>query len=64
MKILTIGAGVIGTTNFWQLQKAGYDLTHLVKEEKGQANNTFKSMYFKISEKRGAKNRKNCFSFK
>lgn len=34
MKILTIGAGVIGVTYSWQLQKAGYDLTHLVRKHK------------------------------
>jgi len=34
MKILTIGAGVIGVTYAWQLQKAGYDLTHLVRKHK------------------------------
>lgn len=34
MKILTIGAGVIGTTYAWQLQKAGYDVTHLVRVNK------------------------------
>ena len=34
MKILTIGIGVIGTTYAWQLQKAGYDLTHLVRKHK------------------------------
>jgi ketopantoate reductase len=31
MKILTIGAGVIGTTYSWQLQRAGFDITHLVR---------------------------------
>lgn len=34
MKILTIGAGVIGTTYAWQLHKAGYKLTHLVRGNK------------------------------
>lgn len=34
MKILTIGAGVIGVTYAWQLQKAGYILTHLVRKHK------------------------------
>jgi ketopantoate reductase len=34
MKILTIGAGVIGVTCSWQLQKPGYDLTHLVRKHK------------------------------
>jgi 2-dehydropantoate 2-reductase len=34
MKILTIGAGVIGTTYSWQLQKAGYEITHLVRKHK------------------------------
>ena len=34
MKILTIGAGVIGTTYSWQLQKAGYNVTHLVRKHK------------------------------
>jgi len=34
MKILTIGAGVIGVTYSWQLQKAGYDLAHLVRKYK------------------------------
>jgi ketopantoate reductase len=34
MKILTIGVGVIGTTYSWQLQKAGFDITHLVRGNK------------------------------
>ncbi|MFH1853591.1 MAG: 2-dehydropantoate 2-reductase N-terminal domain-containing protein [Candidatus Neomarinimicrobiota bacterium] len=34
MKILTIGVGVIGTTYSWQLQNAGYDLTHYVRGDK------------------------------
>lgn len=34
MKILTIGIGVIGTTYSWQLQKAGFDLTHYVRKNK------------------------------
>jgi ketopantoate reductase len=34
MKILTIGVGVIGTTYSWQLQKAGFDLTHFVRKNK------------------------------
>jgi ketopantoate reductase len=34
MKILTIGVGVIGVTYAWQLQKAGYSLTHLVRKHK------------------------------
>jgi ketopantoate reductase len=34
MKILVIGAGVIGVTYGWQLQKAGCDLTHLVRKQK------------------------------
>lgn len=34
MKILTIGVGVIGTTYSWQLQKAGFDLTHLVRKNR------------------------------
>lgn len=34
MKILTIGVGVIGVTYAWQLQKAGYNLTHLVRKHK------------------------------
>ncbi|PKN88952.1 MAG: ketopantoate reductase family protein [Deltaproteobacteria bacterium HGW-Deltaproteobacteria-1] len=34
MKILTIGVGVIGTTYSWQLQKAGFDLTHYVRKNK------------------------------
>jgi ketopantoate reductase len=31
MRVLTIGVGVIGTTYSWQLQKAGFDLTHYVR---------------------------------
>jgi ketopantoate reductase len=34
MKILTIGVGVIGTTYSWQLQKAGFDLTHFVRRNR------------------------------
>jgi 2-dehydropantoate 2-reductase len=34
MKILTIGAGVIGVTYSWQLQKAGFNITHLVRHHK------------------------------
>jgi 2-dehydropantoate 2-reductase len=34
MKILTIGAGVIGVTYSWQLQKAGFNITHLVRHDK------------------------------
>jgi 2-dehydropantoate 2-reductase len=34
MKMLTIGVGVIGTTYSWQLQKAGYDVTHFVRGKK------------------------------
>jgi 2-dehydropantoate 2-reductase len=34
MKILTIGVGVIGTTYSWQLSKAGYSITHLVRKSK------------------------------
>jgi ketopantoate reductase len=34
MKILTIGVGVIGTTYSWQLQKAGFDITHFVRGNK------------------------------
>lgn len=34
MKILTIGTGVVGTTYSWQLQKAGYDITHVVRKHK------------------------------
>ena len=34
MKILNIGVGVIGTTYSWQLQKAGFDLTHFVRKNK------------------------------
>lgn len=36
MKILIIGVGVIGVTYAWQLQKAGYSLTHLVRKHKLQ----------------------------
>jgi 2-dehydropantoate 2-reductase len=34
MKILVIGAGVIGTTYAWQLQKIGCEITHLVRKNK------------------------------
>jgi ketopantoate reductase len=34
MKILTIGVGVMGTTYSWQLQKAGFDITHFVRGNK------------------------------
>jgi 2-dehydropantoate 2-reductase len=34
MKILTIGAGVIGITYSWQLQKTGFSITHLVRHDK------------------------------
>lgn len=34
MKILNIGVGVIGTTYSWQLQKAGFEMTHLVRGNK------------------------------
>lgn len=34
MKILTIGAGVIGATYAWQQQKAGNKITHLVRKSK------------------------------
>jgi ketopantoate reductase len=34
MKVLTIGAGVIGTTYSWQMQLAGHELTHFVKDYK------------------------------
>jgi len=33
-KILIIGAGVIGTLYGWQLQKAGCEITHLIRKEK------------------------------
>jgi ketopantoate reductase len=32
MKILVIGAGVIGTTYAWQLSNAGHDLSLLVRK--------------------------------
>jgi len=34
MKILVIGAGVIGTTYAWQLRKSGCEITHLVRKQK------------------------------
>ena len=34
MEILIIGAGVIGTIYGWQLQKAGCNVTHLVRQSK------------------------------
>ena len=34
MKILIVGAGVIGTTYAWQLAQAGYDITLLVRKGK------------------------------
>ncbi len=34
MKMLFIGAGVIGTTYSYQLSRAGHDITHLVRKEK------------------------------
>ena len=34
MKILVIGAGVIGTTYAWQLSKSGCEITHLVRKQK------------------------------
>jgi 2-dehydropantoate 2-reductase len=37
MRILTIGTGVIGTTYSWQLHKAGYYTTHLVRKHKIEA---------------------------
>jgi 2-dehydropantoate 2-reductase len=32
MKILVLGAGVIGTTYAWQLSKAGHEVTLLVRK--------------------------------
>jgi 2-dehydropantoate 2-reductase len=37
MKILIYGAGIIGSTYGWQLSKAGYDITVLVRPEKLQS---------------------------
>jgi 2-dehydropantoate 2-reductase len=34
VKILVIGAGVIGSTYSWKLSQAGHDLTHLIRKEK------------------------------
>jgi len=34
VKILVIGAGVIGTTYGWQFARAGYDVTHFVRSGK------------------------------
>jgi len=37
MKILVIGAGVIGSTYSWKLFQAGYDLTHFIRKEKADS---------------------------
>lgn len=37
MRVLTVGAGVVGTIYGWALSEAGHDVVHLVRPGRAQA---------------------------